>query len=89
MVLPSLWAENSPIIIREAITAGMKIICSTQGGAKEIAPNAVLIPNGDTQQLRKAMSSMIPMNLSTHKKTFPSMNEHINKLLQIYKMQRS
>ncbi len=43
LVLPSRWPENSPLIIREATSAGLRVIASAEGGARELAPDGDFI----------------------------------------------
>ena len=38
LVLPSVWHENSPIVIREALQRGMHVICGN-GGSTELSPS--------------------------------------------------
>ena len=45
LVLPSIWRENSPIIVREAAAAGLRQIVPELGGAAEIVPEARTVPN--------------------------------------------
>ena len=40
LVVPSLWEENSPLVVREARAAGLRILASRRGGIPEIAPTA-------------------------------------------------
>ena len=40
LVLPSLWEENSPLVVREATAAGLRVIASRRGGIRELAPEA-------------------------------------------------
>ena len=40
LVVPSLWEENSPLVVREARAAGLRILASRRGGIPEIAPQA-------------------------------------------------
>ena len=58
LVLPSLWPENSPIIVREAAAAGLGVICSSEGDAAELAPWAVAVRPGDTGELGEALLSL-------------------------------
>jgi len=43
LVLPSVWRENSPLIVREACAAGLRTIVSDRGGARELDPHARLV----------------------------------------------
>ncbi len=55
LVLPSLWPENSPLIVREAAAAGLPVILSAQGGARELAPDARRVAAGDVAALTAAL----------------------------------
>ena len=57
LVLPSLWPENSPLIVREATACGLHVIGSTLGGTRELAPGADLVAPGDTQGLIAALKT--------------------------------
>lgn len=35
LIIPSLWWENSPVVIQEAIVSGVPVLCSDIGGMKE------------------------------------------------------
>jgi len=41
-VLPSLWEENSPLVLREARAAGLRVVASRRGGVAELVPGARL-----------------------------------------------
>lgn len=47
LVLPSRWPENSPLIVREATAAGLRVIVGAEGGARELAPEARVVPAAD------------------------------------------
>ena len=55
LVLPSLWPENSPIVVREAVASGLRIVLSENTGAGELAPDAVTVALSDPKHLRLAM----------------------------------
>ena len=84
LVLPSLWAENAPIIVREAAAAGLEIICSEQGGAKEIAPHAHCIPNGDPTALHHAIQAVCRTYRRRSPVPYLSMEDHAAALQRIY-----
>ncbi len=42
LVLPSLWEENSPLVLREATAAGLRVVASQRGGIAELVPDARL-----------------------------------------------
>lgn len=41
VIQPSIWWENSPMVIQEAFAAGRPVICSNIGGMAEKVPNGV------------------------------------------------
>ena len=84
LVLPSLWPENSPIVIREALSMGLQVICSEEGGAKELSQKIYSIPSGDHRSLFQAMKSVShrPPIRSTH--DFFTIQDHGFTLSQLY-----
>jgi glycosyltransferase involved in cell wall biosynthesis len=57
LVLPSIWPENSPLVVREATAAGLRIIGPSHGGTRELAPDARLVDPGDTIALLAALEA--------------------------------
>ena len=43
LVLPSIWPENSPLVVREATAQGLRVIGPKLGGCAELAPDAMLV----------------------------------------------
>jgi glycosyltransferase involved in cell wall biosynthesis len=41
LVVPSLWPENSPLVIHEAFMAGVAVVASRQGGIPELVTDGV------------------------------------------------
>jgi glycosyltransferase involved in cell wall biosynthesis len=41
LVVPSRWAENSPLVVREAVAAGVPTLVPAWGGARELDPRAL------------------------------------------------
>lgn len=56
LVLPSLWPENSPLVVREAVARGLRVVVSDHGGAAELDPHARRVPAGDRDALRSALA---------------------------------
>ena len=58
LAAPSLWYENSPLVIQEALSRGVPVIVPGHGGAAELAPEdrggAHFAP-GDARDLRRVM----------------------------------
>lgn len=61
LVLPSLWPENSPLIVREATAAGLPVVASAEGGVAELAPHARLVAAGDVQALSEALRAEVAL----------------------------
>ncbi len=62
LVTPSLWYENSPVIIQEAFAAAVPVIGSDLGGVAEKVQdgvNGLLFPPGDSQGLRMTLQRMV------------------------------
>ncbi|MGN6368156.1 MAG: glycosyltransferase family 4 protein [Phycisphaerae bacterium] len=58
LVVPSLWYENTPLVIYEAMAAGVPVIASDLAGTAEaIKPetNGLLFQTGNTQDLAKQL----------------------------------
>jgi glycosyltransferase involved in cell wall biosynthesis len=67
LVLPSLWWENSPLTILEALAAGLPVIASRTGGVSEVLPPSagLLVAPGDVQELRAALAGVLEGRLLT------------------------
>jgi glycosyltransferase involved in cell wall biosynthesis len=62
LVMPSLWLENSPVVIQEAFAAGVPVIASGQGGMAELIDDGRsgrLFPAGDTAALAEHMAAIL------------------------------
>jgi glycosyltransferase involved in cell wall biosynthesis len=62
LVTPSLWYENSPVIIQEAFAAGVPVIGSDLGGVAEKVQdgvNGLLFPTGDGPALRMTLQRVV------------------------------
>jgi glycosyltransferase involved in cell wall biosynthesis len=68
VVLPSIWPENQPVSIVEAMAAGLPVIASRVGGVPELVLNGVtglLFEAGDVKGLARRMSAMCDGDLRT------------------------
>lgn len=77
LVMPSLWLENSPVVIQEAFAAGVPVIASGQGGMAELIQDGRsgrLFPAGDVSALTLHMASIVqnPTTLRTWSVTMGS-----------------
>lgn len=61
LVLPSVWWENSPLTVLEALAAGIPVIASRIGGLPEIVAHGdtgLLVPPADPGALRQALEDV-------------------------------
>jgi glycosyltransferase involved in cell wall biosynthesis len=62
LVVPSVWFENSPLVIHEAFQAGVPVICSDVGGMAELVTDGVdglHFQAGNPEDLRALLSRCI------------------------------
>ncbi len=59
-VLPSVW-EGQPLILQEALRAGVPIVATRAGGTPELTGEdaALLVPAGDPRRLADAVRSVL------------------------------
>lgn len=62
LVVPSIWPENSPLVIREAFLAGVPVVASDIGGIPEAVDQDVsglLFRPGDPDDLRRTLARLL------------------------------
>lgn len=62
IVMPSVWAENMPLSLIEALQAGKIVIASSTGGMPELVKNeetGFLFENGNSQDLAEKINKII------------------------------
>jgi GT2 family glycosyltransferase/glycosyltransferase involved in cell wall biosynthesis len=62
LIVPSIWIENAPFIIREAFAAGVPVVASDLGGMAEMVRDGVdglLFPAGDSRALAARLRRLI------------------------------
>jgi GT2 family glycosyltransferase/glycosyltransferase involved in cell wall biosynthesis len=62
MVAPSIWPENSPFVIQEALLTGIPVVGSRTGGIPELIDhgrNGLLFEPGDVEGLRQALERLL------------------------------
>lgn len=62
LVLPSLWPDNFPVSILEALASGVPVVASRAGGMPEQIREGVdghLVPQGDVEALRACLQALI------------------------------
>jgi len=62
LVVPSIWEENSPLVIREAFAAGLPVVASKIGGIPEVIAdevNGLLFEPGNVEDLTRQLRRLI------------------------------
>jgi GT2 family glycosyltransferase/glycosyltransferase involved in cell wall biosynthesis len=62
LVVPSIWPENSPLVIREAFLASVPVVASRIGGIPETVTdgvNGLLFTPGDGADLRRTLQRLL------------------------------
>jgi len=60
-VLPSIWLENSPLVIQEAFAAGVPVVTGDRGGMAELVDDGtdgLTVPIGDADALAAALRQL-------------------------------
>jgi glycosyltransferase involved in cell wall biosynthesis len=92
LVVPSLWFENSPLVVYSAQAAKCPVIASNMDGISDIIENGrngLLFEAGNSSQLAAAIDSLIKdktilQELSEHSMMPLSIQEYAGKLVTIY-----
>jgi rhamnosyltransferase len=94
VVFPSIWEENHPLVVKEALQYGIPVLCSSLGGASEAIKDGVNgfifdpYKEGDfAERINRILEN--PQKLekitegarNTHVET---MEEHVEKIVKIY-----
>ena len=95
IVVPSIWWENSPLTIHEAYLAGVPVIAADRGGMAELVEDGVsglLFRHRDWRSLRRVVERVIEQpeivqRLQKGIPFVPTMDEHVQALLEIYEKQ--
>jgi len=62
LVVPSQWYENRPLVILEALAAGVPVLCTDLGGMRELVQEGVQghrFPFNDAQRLRDLLAELL------------------------------
>jgi len=94
IVIPSLWPENMPFSLLEALSSGVPAIVSEVGGMPEIIKeniNGFIFKRGDSSDLAKKINKLLKTDSEKlkkeAKKSVISLNlkEHTERILGLYK----
>jgi glycosyltransferase involved in cell wall biosynthesis len=92
LLVPSLWYENSPVVIQEAFAAGVPVIASRIGALAEKVRDGVdgvLCTAGDVRSWRACLLSIIEHvdRLKEYRANLPkpmTMGKHVELLARLY-----
>lgn len=98
IIVPSIWVENSPLVIHEALEAGVCVITADIGGMKEYiqhGKNGLLFKHRNESSLKEQLQYLIDNPDSINKlskggylysenKHIPDIKEHVHALEKIY-----
>jgi GT2 family glycosyltransferase/glycosyltransferase involved in cell wall biosynthesis len=62
LVVPSIWPENSPLVIQEAFLAGVPVVASRIGGIPEVVDDGrdgLLFRAGDAEDLARVLTRLL------------------------------
>jgi glycosyltransferase involved in cell wall biosynthesis len=94
LVVPSLWYENSPLVIREAFSAGVPVIASRIGALPEKVHEGeygLLFEPGDAEDLARLLSQVLAdqNQINQLKQNLQAFNHdmgvHLESILDIYR----
>lgn len=93
LITPSLWYENSPLVIQEAYALGIPVIASNLGALTEKVQDGVsgrLFPAGDSAALAAILQEIIadPALLAHYRQQIsppPTIEEHTLQVEQLYR----
>src|SRR5439155_15491353 len=77
LVVPSLWLENSPLVIHEAFMAGVPVVGARMGGIAELVrdgENGLLYEATSAAELAAALSTLVdrPERLEHFRRNLPA-----------------
>jgi glycosyltransferase involved in cell wall biosynthesis len=92
LAVPSLWFENSPVVIQEARAAGVPVIASAHGALIEKVRDGVdglLVPPGDITAWRETLRRLtrepsLLSKLQSNVRSPVTLEEHVDRLEALY-----
>ncbi len=92
LIVPSIWYENSPLVIQEGFLAGVPVITSNLGGMVELVQhekNGLLFEPGNVEDLKKKINRFIEdpsliKKLTQKPKNVRSIQQDAQKIIEIY-----
>ena len=84
LVVPSTWEENSPLVVREALAAGLRVVASDRGGIAEIDARIRCFESGDIRALEDLLKEESAQGRGRWTPRVFSMAAHLEALEQCY-----
>jgi glycosyltransferase involved in cell wall biosynthesis len=92
VVVPSIWVENQPIVIREALAAGRPVLASRVGALPESVREGIdgwLFEPGDAADLARVLHDLIQdprrvRRVARALEPVKDLAEHVRELLELY-----
>ncbi len=86
LVVPSLWHENSPLVVREARAAGLRVISSGRGGLVELLTGEPVFDPEDPESILGALRHEIRRGRERRRPVeYESSRQHAETLLEKYR----
>lgn len=93
VVVPSIWYENAPVVIAEALAAGKPVIASDLGSIRELVEhevNGLLFERGNEQALEEAIrrftrDAALRERLSRGARLLLSIDQEVSEILRLYR----
>ena len=91
-IVPVLWEDNLPQVAIEMVANGIPIITSDLGGSAELSQcNAFVFPAGSIKKFKQIITKIVddPLCLESYWNetlTLPTMDMHIDELLNLYRI---
>lgn len=84
LAVPSLWYENSPVVIQEAHAVGVPLLASDTGALPEkVGRGGLLVPRGDVAAWQEALSTW-PSGRNFTPEPVLSVEEHVARIETLY-----
>jgi glycosyltransferase involved in cell wall biosynthesis len=93
LVVPSVWVENTPLVVYSAQAVGCPIVASDVGGVSEVVThedNGLLFPPGNPHQLALSLARLagdraLLAQLSRRARTPKPMSVYVDELVTVYR----
>jgi len=85
LVLPSIWEENSPLVLREGLASGLPVVASAVGGMSELAPDADLVKPDCIDSLQNVLTQIVKQGRHRNPPKHWDMHQHQQQLQTHYR----